>query len=57
MAIAREEVFGPVSSIIKATGLDSALKTENSVKFGLIERVYEGLGLGHDNPSLGPMSA
>ena len=40
MAIAQEEIFGPVLSVIKTTSLDSALEIANSVKFGLSSSVF-----------------
>jgi aldehyde dehydrogenase (NAD+) len=35
MRIAREEIFGPVLSVMEATDLDEALKLANGVEFGL----------------------
>ena len=35
MRIAKEEVFGPVLSVIKAKDFDDAIKIANSVEFGL----------------------
>lgn len=35
MHIAREEVFGPVCSLLKASGLDQAIEMANDVRYGL----------------------
>ena len=40
MAIAQEEIFGPVLSVIRATGLDDAVDIANHVRFGLSSSVY-----------------
>jgi aldehyde dehydrogenase (NAD+) len=40
MRIAREEIFGPVVSIIKCTCLDEAIKIVNDVPFGLSSAIY-----------------
>ncbi len=38
--IAREEVFGPVLSVIEVDGLDDAVEVVNSVEYGLSAAVY-----------------
>jgi aldehyde dehydrogenase (NAD+) len=38
--IAREEIFGPVLSVIRTTGLDDAIRTVNSVSYGLSASIY-----------------
>ncbi|MEK7773304.1 MAG: aldehyde dehydrogenase family protein, partial [Deltaproteobacteria bacterium] len=38
--IAREEIFGPVVSVIKAKGLKEAIETANGVEYGLSSSVY-----------------
>jgi len=40
MRIAREEIFGPVVSIIKARDLDAAIKTANDSDYGLAGSIY-----------------
>jgi aldehyde dehydrogenase (NAD+) len=40
MEIAREEVFGPVLSVIRAADLDSALQIANSVRYGLTASIF-----------------
>ena len=40
MAIAREEVFGPVLAVIKAKNYDHALEIANDTEFGLTGAVY-----------------
>jgi aldehyde dehydrogenase (NAD+) len=40
MRIAREEIFGPVVSIISASGLDEAIGVANSVEYGLSSSIY-----------------
>ncbi len=40
MAIAREEIFGPVVSIIPADDLDGALAAANAVGYGLSSSIY-----------------
>jgi len=40
MRIAQEEIFGPVVSVIKANGLDDAIKIANGVKYGLSSSIY-----------------
>lgn len=40
MRIAQEEIFGPVVSVIKASGLDEAIKIANNVKYGLSSAIY-----------------
>jgi len=40
MRIAREEIFGPVVSVIKAQDLEEAIKTVNNTKYGLVSSIY-----------------
>ncbi len=40
MRIAQEEIFGPVVSLIRAGGLDEAIKIANSVEYGLSSSIY-----------------
>ncbi len=40
MRIAREEIFGPVVSVIKCSGLDEAIGIVNDVPFGLSAAIY-----------------
>lgn len=40
MRIAKEEIFGPVVSIISVENLDEAVKVNNSVEFGLSSAIY-----------------
>ncbi len=40
MRIAREEIFGPVVSVIKCTDLEDAIRIVNSVPFGLSSAIY-----------------
>ena len=40
MTIAREEIFGPVLSVMRAGSFDEAVKIANSVDFGLASSVY-----------------
>lgn len=40
MRIAREEIFGPVVSIISASDLDEAILIANSVEYGLSSSIY-----------------
>jgi aldehyde dehydrogenase (NAD+) len=40
MRIAREEIFGPVLSVIEVTGLDEALAVSNDVAYGLSASIY-----------------
>ncbi len=40
MRIAREEIFGPVLSIISTSGLDEAIDIANSVEYGLSSSIY-----------------
>ena len=40
MRIAQEEIFGPVLTVFKASGLAEAIEISNSVKFGLSSSVY-----------------
>ena len=35
MRIAQEEIFGPVLTVFKASGLEEAIQISNNVKFGL----------------------
>ena len=40
MAVAKEEVFGPVLSVIRARDLDDALTIANSVRYGLTASIF-----------------
>ena len=40
MTIAKEEIFGPVLSIMEADGFDEAIALANSVRFGLASSIY-----------------
>jgi alpha-ketoglutaric semialdehyde dehydrogenase len=40
MEIAREEIFGPVLSVIRARDLDEAIRVANSVRYGLTASVF-----------------
>lgn len=40
MTIAKEEIFGPVLSIIEAEGLDEAIEIANSVDYGLASSIF-----------------
>lgn len=40
MRIAKEEIFGPVVSIIAVKGLEEAIEVNNSVEFGLSSAIY-----------------
>lgn len=40
MRVAREEIFGPVLSVIKVQSFDEAIRVANSVKYGLSSAVY-----------------
>jgi aldehyde dehydrogenase (NAD+) len=40
MQIAREEIFGPVLSVIRAADLDEAMKIANSVRYGLTASIF-----------------
>jgi alpha-ketoglutaric semialdehyde dehydrogenase len=40
MRIAREEIFGPVVSVIKCGGLDEAVSITNDVIYGLSASIY-----------------
>ncbi|MBI5047574.1 MAG: aldehyde dehydrogenase family protein [Deltaproteobacteria bacterium] len=40
MRIAQEEIFGPVVSVIKAHGLEDAIRIVNDVKYGLSSAIY-----------------
>jgi len=40
MRIAREEIFGPVVSVVKCSGLDEAMGIVNNVPFGLSAAIY-----------------
>lgn len=42
MRIAREEIFGPVVSLIRAENLDEAIDFANSVEYGLSSSIYTG---------------
>jgi aldehyde dehydrogenase (NAD+) len=40
MRIAREEIFGPVVSVMSCTSLDEAIAIGNSVEYGLSASIY-----------------
>ncbi|GIT69898.1 MAG: hypothetical protein Ct9H300mP27_10020 [Chloroflexota bacterium] len=40
MRIAKEEIFGPVLTVFKATDLEDAVRISNDVQFGLSSSVY-----------------
>lgn len=40
MRIAREEIFGPVVSVIKARDLEDAIQIVNSTRYGLVSAIY-----------------
>ena len=40
MRIAQEEIFGPVLTVFRASGLEEAIEISNSVEFGLSSSVY-----------------
>jgi acyl-CoA reductase-like NAD-dependent aldehyde dehydrogenase len=40
MRVAQEEIFGPVVSVIRCSGLDEAIATVNGVPFGLSSAIY-----------------
>lgn len=40
MRVAREEIFGPVLSVIEVDGLEEALDVANDVEFGLTSSIY-----------------
>lgn len=40
MRVAREEIFGPVTSVIRADGLDDAVEINNGVPYGLSSSVF-----------------
>jgi acyl-CoA reductase-like NAD-dependent aldehyde dehydrogenase len=40
MRIAREEIFGPVVSVIKAEGLEDAINIVNDSRYGLVSAIY-----------------
>jgi aldehyde dehydrogenase (NAD+) len=40
MRICQEEIFGPIVSVIPVTSLDGAIKTANSVEYGLSSAIY-----------------
>ncbi|MFQ5427361.1 MAG: aldehyde dehydrogenase family protein [Thermodesulfobacteriota bacterium] len=42
MRIAREEIFGPFVSVIKAESLDHAIQIANNVEYGLSSAIYTG---------------
>jgi malonate-semialdehyde dehydrogenase (acetylating)/methylmalonate-semialdehyde dehydrogenase len=44
MSIAREEIFGPVLSVIRVDSLDSAIDLINSVPFGNTTTIYTASG-------------
>jgi len=40
MRVAQEEIFGPVTAVIAASGIDEAIKVLNSTKYGLSCSIY-----------------
>ena len=40
MRIAREEIFGPVTAVMKATDLDNAIDIANGIEYGLSAAIY-----------------
>lgn len=42
MRIAQEEIFGPVTDVIRFSGLDQAVSINNDVPYGLVSSVYTG---------------
>ena len=40
MRIAKEEIFGPVVSIISVTSLEEAIEVNNNVEFGLSSSIF-----------------
>ena len=42
MRIAQEEIFGPVTALIKVESLDEAVKVNNEVPYGLSSSIYTG---------------
>jgi len=40
MRVAREEIFGPVVSVIRAKDLDGAISIVNGVEYGLVSAIY-----------------
>ena len=40
MRVAREEIFGPVLSVIKVKSFDEAIEVANDVAYGLSSAVY-----------------
>ncbi len=40
MRIAKEEIFGPVLSVIKTTGLEDAINILNNTKYGLSSSIF-----------------
>jgi aldehyde dehydrogenase (NAD+) len=40
MRIAQEEIFGPVVSVIRADGLDDAIRIVNGTPYGLVSSIY-----------------
>jgi len=42
MRIAREEIFGPIVSVIKAESLSDAIEIANDVEYGLSSAIYTG---------------
>ena len=42
MTIAREEIFGPVLSVIEAEDVEDAVRTANDTKYGLAASVWTG---------------
>ncbi|MFH1491280.1 MAG: aldehyde dehydrogenase family protein, partial [Pseudomonadota bacterium] len=44
MTIAKEEIFGPVASIMRADNLDRAIEMINGIPFGNAASIYTGNG-------------
>jgi malonate-semialdehyde dehydrogenase (acetylating)/methylmalonate-semialdehyde dehydrogenase len=44
MTIGREEIFGPVASVMRAKDLDEAIKMANSSNFGNADSIFTGSG-------------
>jgi aldehyde dehydrogenase (NAD+) len=40
MRVAQEEIFGPVTSIIRAQGFEDAVRISNDIKYGLSSAIY-----------------
>ena len=40
MRIAQEEIFGPITAVIKATDVDEAIRIDNGIEFGLSSSIF-----------------